>query len=156
MAMDSDVEYRSEIERTVATLEAWSRDYSDVAVIFTSMQDSNWQITCEPHASGACPFTLLLRGDRRFDLKIAGESYDDKPIDRLDFFVMLIRAIAAGHVERVDVISALTGAVDAIETRVTLEDGWAWIGERRTGLRGARRTDTTQELRSHRFLAYRR
>jgi hypothetical protein len=154
--MNSDDIYRNELQRTLATLEAWARDYGDVADVYTSNAHSNWHMTSRPHASGACPFELVLRSGQRFDLTIGNEIYEDKPIDRLDFFPMLVRAIAAGHVERVEVISALTGAIDAVEMRVTLEDGWAWIGERRTGPRGSRRIDTAQELRKHGFLAYRR
>ena len=147
---------RSELSKTISALETWARNTSDVARIETETASAYWKMTVAPNTVGACPFELILRADRRFDLGIGGEVYEDKPIDGLDFFVMLARAIAAGRVERIDVISALTGSVDAIETRVTLEDGWAWIGERRTGLRGTRRTDTAQQLRTHRFLAYRR
>lgn len=154
--MESDTVYRDDLERTIASLEAWARDYSDVSEVHYFSEGFNWRMTSQPYVSGACALDLLLRKDRRFDLKIGSEFYDDKPIDRLDFFVMLVRAVASGHVERVDVVNALTASIDAVETRVTLEDGWAWIGERRTGLRGSRRMDSAQELRTHRFLAYRR
>ena len=154
--MTSSDEDRSALSEAISALETWARVNSDVALIETEIAPAYWKMSVAPHTVGACPFELKLHADRRFDLAIGGEVYEDKPIDGLDFFVMLARAVAAGRVERVAVVSALTGSVDAIETRVTLEDGWAWIGERRTGLRGTRRMDTAQELRTHRFLAYRR
>jgi hypothetical protein len=154
--MNSGTRDRNEFSQTIAVLEAWARDHSDVADIETSATVPFWKMSVKPHAVGACPFELILRADHRFDLTVGDETYEDKPIDTLAFFGMVARAIASGYVERVNVISAVTGAVDAVETHVTLEDGWAWIGERRTGPRGSRRLDTSQELRRHRFLAYRR
>ena len=127
----------------------------DVARIETSAAASYWKLSVTPHVAGACPFELMLRADQKFNVQIADETYEDKPVDTFEFFPMLVRAIASGNVERIEISNALTGALDAIETHVTLEDGWAWIGERRIG-RAARRTDAAQQLRAHRFLLYRR
>jgi hypothetical protein len=153
--MLSDDVYRSRLSAAIETLEAWADAHRDCAQIEAAATPTFWKMVCRPDAIGACPFDLMLRADQRFSAQIGNELYEDKPIDTLDFFPMLVRAIASGNVERIDVSNALTGALEAIETRATLEDGWAWIGERRIG-RGIRRNDTQQELRSHRFLPYRR
>ena len=89
-------------------------------------------------------------------MSLERDVYEDRPFDTVAFFPMLARAIAGGHVERIETRSALTGALDAIEMRVVLEDGWAWIGERRVGARQSRRVETAEERRVHRFLPYRR
>ena len=154
--MFSDDVYRANLASVIAVLEAWARTQRDVAEIDTAAVASYWKMAVAPHAGGACPFEILLRADQRFDVLIAGETYEDKPIDRFDFFPMLARAICKGDVARVEISNALTSAPEAIETHVTLEDGWAWIGERRIGARAARRIDTTVESRTRRFLPYRR
>ena len=153
--MFSDDVYRNRLSTVIETLEAWAREHRDVTNAETSANASHWKLLVAPHVAGACPFALMLRADQKFDVQIADEIYEDKPVDTFEFFPMLVRAIAGGNVERVAISSALTGALEAIETRVTLEDGWAWIGERRLG-RTARRTDGAQQLRAHRFLPYRR
>jgi hypothetical protein len=154
--MYPDDVYRKQLSDTIADLEGFAREYQDVAEMVMSATSAYWKLSAAPHIAGACPFELLLRADQKFNAAIGDEVYEDKPIDQFAFFPMLARAIAAGNVERIEVLNALTGTLDAIETRVTLEDGWAWIGERRTGPRGARRTDSTQELRTRHFLPYRR
>lgn len=154
--MFSDDVYRNRLSDVIATLEAWARDQRDVARIETLASGAYWKMAVEPTAAGTCPFELMLRADQRFNVKVAEEVYEDKPVDKFEFFPMLARAIAGGNVERVDVTSALTAAVESIETRVTLEDGWAWIGERRIGQRTPRRIETAQEQRVHRYLPYRR
>jgi hypothetical protein len=113
-------------------------------------------MTVTPEMPGAAPFQLLLAASQRFSLKIGGEIYDDKPIDRFDFFPMLVRAIRDGRVARIETFNALTEALETIETRVELEDGWAWVGERRVGQRASRRLESAQERRTARFLPYRR
>ena len=154
--MVPDDVYLNRLGAIIVELEAWMHEHRDVAEIETLASSHYWKLSVQPYVTGACPFALLLRSDQRFDLLIGGEIYEDKPIDRFEFFPMLARAIASGNVERVEVLSALTQALEAIEFRVTLEDGWAWVGERRVGMRGARRTETAQELRSRRYLPYRR
>lgn len=154
--MFSDDVYRKELGEIITELEDWARAYGDCADISIAMTPAYWKLSAIPKISGACPFELLLRSDQKFDLQIAGEVYEDKPVDMFAFFPMLVRAIGAGDVDRIAICSALTGAVEAIETRVTLEDGWAWIGERRVAPRTARKLDGATEQRCHRFLPYRR
>lgn len=154
--MFPDDVYRQQLSNVIAELETWASTLDDCAKCTSSMAPAFWKLSVTPEARGACPFELMLRADQRFNVQIGGEVYEDKPVDAFPFFPMLARAIAAGRVERNTISSALTGAAEAIETRVTLEDGWAWIGERRVNARTARKSDAAQEQRTHRFLPYRR
>jgi hypothetical protein len=154
--MFSDDVYRNELASIITELEGWASTHGDCADIAVAMTPAYWKLSAVPKMAGACPFELLLRADQKFDLQIAGEVYEDKPVDRFAFFPMLVRAIDAGAVDRISICSALTGALEAIETRVTLEDGWAWIGERRITPRTTRKADGATEQRCHRFLPYRR
>lgn len=154
--MYPDDVYLARLSDVTKTLESWAYGNRDVATWEVAATSDHWKLTVEPQTSGACAFELVLRADQMFDLQIDSEVYADKRVDKFEYFAMLARAIAAGHVERVEISSSLTGALESVETRVTLEDGWAWIGERRIISRIARRNETAQELRSHRFLPYRR
>ena len=154
--MSSDDVFRQHLENVIGDLERWSAGYHDVADLKISATAAYWKLSVRPFMTGACPFEILLQASRSFSLDIAGEVYEDKPFDRFDFFLHLSRAIVAGHVARIETRSALTGALETIETRVELEDGWAWIGERRVGARGVRKLESSQETRTQRFLPYRR
>lgn len=154
--MFSDDVYRSHLAKTISTLENWAQSMADCAVIDTEIQSSFWKMVALPLIPGPCPLELMLRADQRFNVQIGGEVYEDKPVDAFSFFPMLARAVAAGRVERISIKNALTGTLEAIETRVTLEDGWAWIGERRVTARTQRRADNAQVHSIHRFLPYRR
>lgn len=154
--MFPDDVYRSHLSDTIAALETWAQSMADCAVIETEMQSSFWKMSVAPLTQGPCPFELVLRADQRFNAQIGGEVYEDKPVDAFSFFPMLVRAIADGRVERISVKNALTSALEALETRVTLEDGWAWIGERRLIAWSQRKGEGAQVQRTHRFLPYRR
>ena len=154
--MFPDDVYRRHLGEIIAALETWAHDNRDVARIETASTPSFWKVNVNPHVRGACPFELLLRSDQRFNVAIGDEVYEDNPVGNFDFFAKLAGAIVRGHVERVDFLNALTGALDMIETRVTLDDGWAWIGERRIGQRSATRLESGQELRTRPYLPYRR
>lgn len=155
-ALFPDDVFRSRLRETIETLEAWAAGHRDVAQIDIAATPAYWKLTVLPATAGACPFELLLRADQRFNTIVGDEIYEDKPIDTFEFFPMMVRAIATGNVERIEVMNAMTGAVDTIEMRLTLEDGWAWIGERRVGPRIARRQDVAEERRVFPFLPYRR
>lgn len=154
--MFSDDVYRTQLSDTIAALETWATTLAGCAAVETDITAAYWKISVAPEARGACPFELMLRADQRFNTKIADEVYEDKPVDAFQFFPMLARAIAAGRVERITISSALTGTPEAIETRVTLEDGWAWIGERRLASWGPRKNEAAHTQKIHRFLPYRR
>lgn len=155
--MHSDDVFRAQLNEVITSLKSWSEEHRDCAdTKITSRTGFYWKMEITPHFPGACPFQVLLLATPQFSLDIAGEVYEDKPVGRFDFFPMLARAIAAGDVERHDRLSAMTGALDAVEMRVSLEDGWVWIGERRAGGRGTRKFEAAQETKIKRFLPYRR
>lgn len=152
----SDDVFRDRLATTIAALDAWALQNRDVADIETSSGSTHWRLRSLPHQRGACAFELVLTAEQTFSLNLGGEIYEGRPIDQLDFFPMLVRAVAAGRVERIQTLNAMTGAREQVDMRVTLEDGWAWIGERRTGLRGLRRLEANEERRCEPYLAYRR
>lgn len=154
--MFPDDVFRQRLDDTIKALEAWAADTRDAATIDIASQPTYWRMTVSPEMPGAAPFQLLLTAGQRFSLKIAAEIYEDKPIDRFDFFLMLVRAIRDGAAARIETTSTLTGALESVETRIELEDGWAWIGERRVGARAPRRQEPGLERRTYRFLPYRR
>lgn len=154
--MLSDDVYRSRLSSVIDRLEGWARDARDAADVDTQSAPTYWKMRVSPKQPGACPFELLVLADQRFNLRIADEVFEDKPIDSLDFFPMLVRAIAAGRVARIEIRNAMTGALESVETRVALEDGWAWIGERRITPRSKRTPDGGDVMREHRFLPYSR
>lgn len=155
-ALFPDDVYRNRLSDAISALETWAARQSDVAEINIASTPSYWKLTVTPEVRGACPFELVLRADQRFNAVIGPEVYEDKLIDKFEFFPMMVRAIATGNVERIEILNALTGMVDAVEMRLTLEDGWAWIGERRLSHRTSRRQDSSEERRVFPYLPYRR
>ncbi len=154
--MHADDVFRARLNEVITELEQWGHAQRDVATIESAAAAAFWEMAVTPNLKGACPFGVLFRPDQRFTLALGDEIYEDKPFDRFDFFIMLARAVAAGKIDMLETRSALTGTLEKIETRVELEDGWAWIGERRIGGRAVRKTDAAQEVRTRRFLPYRR
>ncbi|MFN0218540.1 MAG: hypothetical protein ACKVP4_06970 [Hyphomicrobium sp.] len=151
-----DDAFRARLSETIAALDQWAADMRDVAEIAIQQSATFWKIEAAPHAPGTCTFETLFNANQTYSLVIAGESYEDRPFDRFEFFPMMARAVAAGRVERIQTLSALTATVEMIETRIELEDGWAWIGERRVGPRVRRGLEMAEERRVQRFLPYRR
>lgn len=154
-ALPDDV-FRSRLAETIAALEDWAAAHRDCAEIEMSSGAEYWQLRAVPHMPGACPFEMLFRTNQTFSLNLASEIYEDRRIDRFEFFAMFARAVTRGDVERIETLSALTGAREMIEMRVSLEDGWAWIGERRIAPRLPRKLDGAETRRVRRFLSYRR
>lgn len=154
--MYADDVFRKKLDEALTVLDAWGVAHRDCAAITITEATTYWKMSARPFMASACPFDLLLTASQEFSLVVAGEVYEDKIIDRFDFFAMLARAIAEGHVEQIETRSALTAALETIETRIELDDGWAWIGERRVAPRNARNIDSAQEIRKRRFLPYRR
>ena len=148
--------FRARLAATISEMENWVAAHRDCADCDMSSTSSYWKLRVVPRMTGACPFEMMFRANQTFSMSLAREVYEDRPFDTFEFFPMLARAVAGGHVERIETRSALTGALEAIEMRVVLEDGWAWIGERRVGARQSRRVETAEERRVYRFLPYRR
>jgi hypothetical protein len=118
-----DDAFHARLAQTMASLRAWSGFVADVAVIENAEIGDAWHFGLAPHMPGACPVELVLRHDQRYDLTIAGQSYEDREIASLDLFPRLIAAIAEGRVVRRHAVSRATGLVHLTSTIVRLADG---------------------------------
>jgi hypothetical protein len=148
--------FRDRLERTLVDLEAWADGMRDCAEIDIAASPRYWRMSVAPHIAGGCPFELMINSDQTFDLRLASEVYENKPLDRFDFFVKLANAIAAGRVERNETRNALTGVLLAIGMRVEIQDGWDWTGVRRVTPVPLPALEADEERSTHRFLSYRR
>jgi hypothetical protein len=146
--------YRNRLADLVSKLEAWAQAYRDTGSMDTKQGAGFWRVIARPRTPGACPVTLVLRDDQKFDLSIAGDLFEDRAIDDFALFPGLLEAVAQGRVERTHYACALTGTPLGHETHVLLEDGRTW-GERR--LRNGARIESGAVLENlQRFLPYRR
>src|SRR5687768_18299231 len=89
-----DTVQRSRFEATVAALSYWAPSVADVARVQEVETESCWRMKITPVDPAACPFELTLRHDGHYRLVIAGEVYDDRPIESFGVFVPLAEAIA--------------------------------------------------------------
>lgn len=78
--------FRDRLERTLIDLEAWAKATADCAEIGIAASERYWRMVVVPNADLACPFELMIKSDQKFGLKLAAETYDDRPIERLDLF----------------------------------------------------------------------
>lgn len=124
--MSPDDAFLARLQATIASLRYWVPTIADTARVEELDTPVSWKLAATPKASAACPFELLLRGDQRYDILIAGEAFEDLPIESLDMFVPLVEAIAAGDVCQRIASSAATGTDHWIETVVTLRPGETW------------------------------
>jgi hypothetical protein len=154
--MIPDDVYRDCLEKTLVDLEAWAENTRDSADIAISASDRYWRMAVAPVFQGACPFELLINSGQTFDLSLDGEVYENRPIERIDLFLNLAEAIAAGHVERIETRNALTGILIEIAMRVELATGCDWTGSRQVQKRFIRRLEASEQRRTHRYLPYRR
>lgn len=124
--MSPDDAFLARLQATIASLRYWVPTIADTAHVEELDTPESWKLGATPRVPAACPFELLLRGDQRYDILIAGEAFEDLPITSLDMFVPLVEAIAAGKVIQRIASSAVTGADHWIETVVALGGGDAW------------------------------
>ena len=145
--------FRERLEQTLVELEAWAEKIRDCADADVDASQRHWRMSVVPYLPGACPFELLIKADQTFSLNIAGEFYEDKPLDRFDFFIKLVTAIADGRVERIETYSAPTGMLLGIAMRVEIEDGWDWIGSREVTRRRIPLLESEVERSARRYLS---
>lgn len=146
--------FRTRLAALIAKLDDWAARYADTGSIDIKEGATFWRVVARPATPGACPVTLVLRADQKFDLSLTGDLYEDRPIKDFDIFPPLLEAIAQGNVERMHYKCALTGKPLGHETRVLLSNGDTW-GEPR--LRDGARVMTGTVLENRqRFLPYRR
>lgn len=148
--------FRARLDQTIASISYWVPSIADVADVEQVHDESYWRLKVTPKVANACAFELVLRNDQKFDLMIAGEVYEDRPIEVVEAFLPLVDAVARGNVEQHHWTSTATGTERGLETRVTLADGRIWRdGRPAEFLARAAHTDGT-ELQVRRFLPYRR
>ena len=150
-----DTVQRCRFDATIAALSYWAPSIADVARIVEIECESSWTIAVTPEEPTACPFELRLRHDGHYRLAIAGEVYDDLPIETYELFVPLAQAIAAGNVCRRLWFSRLTGLLRGVGTVVELGADRTWSAERQ--LSGLPPTDPEDVIATdHYFAPFRR
>lgn len=154
--MTSDDTYRSHLESTIASLKYWLPQISDAARIEESQGTGYWRVMATPHVAGACPFELVLRSSRSFDLVLDKELYEDLPLEAPQLFVPLLEAVSEGRVIERSKRSMATGAVSEVMSLVELGSGRSWQAARRVGPADATADADMQEFHDRHFLPYRR
>jgi hypothetical protein len=149
--------FRSRLQTTITALRYWAPSVADAARLEETETSDYWKIIVTPTVASACPFELILHADQRYDIAIADQTYESRPIESFDWFVPLASAIADGRVVRRQWISRLTGLERSVETLVTLPNGGIWReGRGEAPPRTPTIEDDVTELRERRFLPYRR
>jgi hypothetical protein len=156
LPMLSDDAYTSQLQSTIESLRYWIPSVADAVRVEELETEGFWKIFVNPKTPGACPFELIFRADRHYDMVIAGETYEDLKLASFDFFLPLVEAISEGRVIQRRRVSQSTGRTYDIETIVTMKDGRQWSRKQRVpGLPDQSEADGL-ELRDRHFLAYRR
>lgn len=138
----------SSIEVTIEQIRYWVPTINDVASMVEAREGHSWLLSIEPHLAAACPVAIALRQDGRFDMSLAGETYEDCTLQSLDQLVLLLERIVDGDVIQRRWVSAATGLAQGIETFVRLGPGITW--------RNGPEPDGGVERRDRHFLPYRR
>ena len=154
--MHSDDVFRAQLQNTIASLRYWIPSIADAVRVEEIEDEGFWKISVIPKTQGACPFELIFRADRHFDMVIAGETFEDLELSSFDLFLPLVEAIADGRVIQRRRVSQATGALREIETIVLLKNGQDWRRLRTLGEATALVTSEDTERRDRHFLSYRR
>jgi hypothetical protein len=136
------------VHATIEEIRYWVPTIKDVARVFEGNDDDSWLLSIEPAVVTACPVAIALRDNGRFDISIAGETYDDRVLATLDQLVLMLERIADGHVIQRRWLSPATGVRNGVETLVTLGPGLVW--------RGGAEPEVSAERHDRHFLPYRR
>lgn len=152
--MLSDDVFRSRLLATIESLRYFMPSVADVAQHEEHSAQGFWKLSVTPLTPGACPVELILHETQRYDVMIAGETYEDREIASLDVFVPLMEAITSGQLIERSWFSLQTGAQVARQTLITLPKGALWEG----GARPAAFDGSDNNFRSEdrHFLPYRR
>lgn len=152
--MLADDLFRKQLTATTSQLADWAGKSSGAGQFEIREGNGYWSLSARPQTPGACPATLVLRSDQKFDLSLAGHSFEDRTIEDLSLFPAIFEAVGQGNVERVTLTSALTGAPLAVETRVLLGGGRVWREFRDAGRPGPPMEAVIEE--TARYLPYKR
>lgn len=148
--------FRSRLQSTITALRYWAPSIADAARLEETETGDYWRITVTPRVASACPFELILHADQRFDLSVAGETYEGRPLDSFDWFIPFANAVADGNIVQRRWISRLTGLERSVETVVVLPSGAIWREGNGETHQIPTLDDDGTELRERRFLPYRR
>jgi hypothetical protein len=148
--------FRTRLQATITALRYWAPSIADAAHLDQAETSDYWKIAVKPNVASACPFELILHADQRYDLAVAGESYESRPIESFELFLPFVQAIADGSVVQRHWLSRLTGLERSVETLVTLANGGIWREVRGGANPMPSLDDDGTELRERRFLPYRR
>ena len=118
--MSSDDSFRKQLQHVIAALEDWAKEMEPWATVELGPADGTWRISAVPHAPTACPFEIILRPDRKFDMIVGGEIYEDQPLDALTDIPQLVRAISNGRILIRRWTGQATGLLYSVETIVDL------------------------------------
>lgn len=153
--MSHDV-YRSRLQTVVESLRYWIPSVADAARFEEMESPEYWKMSVNPRVAGACPIELLLRSDRRFDIIIGGEIYEDLEMIAFEDFLPLVEAVSQGRVLQRRWVSTATGALREVETIVTFANGKVWSRTRiEKAVADKIPREATQRQDRH-FLSYRR
>lgn len=122
--------FRAQLDRTIAALRRWRDAHADCVRAEEEETANYWRLAVRPLLAGACPIEMVLHHRQSCDLAIAGETYEDRPVDEIERLPPLAEAISAGRVLTRLQKSANTGACLAIATHIRPPDGLVWQAER--------------------------
>jgi hypothetical protein len=148
--------FRSRLQTTITALRYWAPSIADAARLEQAETGDYWKILVTPRVASACPFELVLYAEQRYDIQVAEETYENRPIDSFGWFLPFAEAIADGRVVQRRWMSRLTALERSVETVVTLPGGGIWREARGETQRMPSLDDDGMELRERRFLPYRR
>jgi hypothetical protein len=149
--------FRSRLQSTITGLRYWAPSVADAARLEETETGDYWRIIVAPLVASACPFELILHADQRYDVSVADETYENRPIESFEWLVPFANAIADGDVVQRRWVSRLTGIERAVETLVMLGNAGIWReGRGAMPHRMPTLDDDGTELRERRFLPYRR
>lgn len=118
--MPSDDTFRKQLQHVIAALETWAKEMRPWANIELGPADGTWRISAVPNAPTACPFEIILRPDRKFDMMVGGEVYEDLPLDALTDIPQMVRSISNGRLLIRRWKGQATGLLYSVETVVDL------------------------------------
>jgi hypothetical protein len=147
--MLSDDVFRDRLEQVLIEIETYVAGIRDCAAVDVVASLRYWRMIVVPQVPGACPFELIIKADQTFSIRLADQTFEDRPVDEFDLFLKLLRAVEAGHVDKILKFDATTEELIAIAMRVNLTPDLDWFCEHRLAPAAA-----TEEWRAHRYLPY--
>lgn len=131
--MQTDDVFRAQLQGAISDIKDWVKTIAAIADVMENEDTNYWRLVVKPHALGACPIELMLSvvsDEAIYDIRIANEGYDDQPVDDLQMFVPIFKAVAMGDVHQRTWKSPVTNAPILLQTHVGTKAGELWRVER--------------------------